>query len=76
MAMMRTKTLHPPAGGTALISLSPAIMSSLGYGLLIPILSSSSLLVALAAIIGRIKFYKENGEEDESRRYPTGGIWF
>lgn len=44
MAMMATNTVHPPAGGTALL----AVLGSsqhLGYALMVPVVSGSSVLV-------------------------------
>ncbi|GBG34255.1 Transmembrane protein DDB_G0269096 [Hondaea fermentalgiana] len=51
MAMQATNTVHPPAGGTALIAVmgSPAL-TAMGYGLLVPTGLGSGLLVASAVL--------------------------
>ena len=60
MAMQGTRTLHPPAGGTALIAvLGSPQMHALGFTLVVPTVLGSSLLVLIAL-----------GNNMRGRRYP------
>lgn len=68
MIMQSTKTLHPPAGGTALLAvLGDSHIHALGLLLPVPVGAGAMTLVALAAVI--------NNAVGPNRRYPTGG-WF
>jgi len=62
MLMQATRTVHPPAGGTALISvLGSEKLYELGFGLLAPTASGASVLVAVALL----------NNLDKDRSYPT-----
>lgn len=63
VGMQITKTLHPPAGATALIAnIGTEKIKSLGYGYtLSPVLTGVSLLVLVAIIVNNIP---------ENRHYP------
>jgi len=67
MLMIKTNTVHPPAGGTALIAiLGSSHMISMGYGLLVPTaLGASSLVISSWAMNNMFK----------DRKYPKDG-WF
>ena len=55
MAMIKTDTVHPPAGGTAMIAaLGAEPIASLGYQLIIPTLFGSSFLMGSSLMINKI----------------------
>ena len=57
-----TRTLHPPAGGTALIAvLGSEAMHALSYQLLIPTVGGASVLVAVGLCNNLVR----------GRQYPT-----
>jgi CBS-domain-containing membrane protein len=65
-AMQVTRTLHPPAGATALIAiLGPAQVHRLGYDyVLTPILIGMLILIAVAVVVNNLS-------PDENRHYPV-----
>jgi CBS-domain-containing membrane protein len=64
--MQVTRTLHPPAGATALIAiLGPAQVHRLGYDyVLTPILIGMLILIAIALVVNNLS-------PDENRHYPA-----
>lgn len=57
MAMAATKTVHPPAGGTALIAAMAAPSSAvgaMGFGLLVPTTIGCSYLIAVAVLTNNL----------------------
>ena len=55
MAMLKTDTVHPPAGGTAMIAaLGAEPVASLGYQLIIPTIFGSSFLMSSSLIFNKI----------------------
>src|ERR1700722_18827667 len=64
-----TRSLHPPAGATALIAvLGPVQVHRLGYVfILTPVLTGSMILLAVAVIVNNISRHS-------SRHYPT--VWW
>jgi CBS-domain-containing membrane protein len=64
--MQVTRTLHPPAGATALIAiLGPAQVHRLGYDyVLTPILIGMLILIAVAVVVNNLS-------PDENRHYPV-----
>jgi CBS-domain-containing membrane protein len=64
--MQVTRTLHPPAGATALIAiLGPAQVHRLGYDyVLTPILIGILILIAVALVVNNLS-------SDENRHYPA-----
>ena len=55
MAMIKTDTVHPPAGGTAMIAaLGAEPIASIGYQLMIPTLFGSSFLMGSSLMINKI----------------------
>mmetsp|Transcript_14476 Transcript_14476/g.21775 ORF Transcript_14476/g.21775 Transcript_14476/m.21775 type:complete len:248 (+) Transcript_14476:53-796(+) len=62
MMMMATRTVHPPAGGTALLAaVGSAHISSLGFYFLVPTAVGSSILVAVGALYNNLH---------KNRQYP------
>jgi len=67
-AMKLTGTVHPPAGGTAMIcAFGMGPLASLGYAAAVPAIFGSATLVAIATIAGKLS-------ADEARAYPQK--WF
>mmetsp|Transcript_16018 Transcript_16018/g.25096 ORF Transcript_16018/g.25096 Transcript_16018/m.25096 type:complete len:211 (+) Transcript_16018:237-869(+) len=54
MAMQLTNTVHPPAGGTALIAVLGPAFHPLGFSLLIPTFVGSTVLVGSALIFNNL----------------------
>ena len=66
VSMMATRTLHPPAGGTALIAaLGSAEMQELGYYYLVPTTFGATALICLGVLINNVH---------PDRAYPK--YWF
>eukprot|EP00944_MAST-04C_sp_MAST-4C-sp1_P014545 g14545.t1 len=66
VSMMATRTLHPPAGGTALIAaLGSAEMQELGYYYLVPTTFGATTLICLGVLINNVH---------PDRAYPK--YWF
>ena len=69
VTMLATRTVHPPAGGTALIAVAGgASVQALGVGLVVPAAFGACGMVGIAAVLHNI-------EPDPDRRYPKGGYW-
>ncbi len=65
MAMMATKTVHPPAGGTVLIALmGSSKITDLGFGLLCPVGLTSTMIVICGVALNNLS-------QRPGRRYPT-----
>ena len=55
MAMIKTDTVHPPAGGTAMIAaLGAEPIASMGYQLIIPTLFGSSFLMSSSLLFNKM----------------------
>ena len=56
MIMLKTDTVHPPAGGTAMIAaLGSGCISSMGYGFIVPTFLGSSFLYSSSFLFNKIK---------------------
>ena len=56
MFMLKTNTVHPPAGGTAMIAaMGTECISNMGYGFIIPTFLGSSFLYSSSFLFNKIK---------------------
>ena len=70
MAMMKCKSVHPPAGGTCLIAcIGSSGIHELGFMFLIPTFLGSTFLVGSAFLFNNLS------KDIHSRKYPKNG-WF
>lgn len=55
MAMGMTKTVHPPAGATALLAAVDASVRGIGWGLVLVVTVSSGVMIVVACILGNLQ---------------------
>uniref|UniRef100_A0A7S4PMD6 HPP transmembrane region domain-containing protein n=1 Tax=Paramoeba aestuarina TaxID=180227 RepID=A0A7S4PMD6_9EUKA len=55
LVMMLTRSVHPPAGGTAAIAILTPAGDRLGWGFLVPVLTGTLLGMALSVLVNNLR---------------------